>query len=207
MTVGADAHRAGGAARAGLYARLAGLLTFPTAETAGACARGEVAAELEAMVAALPYALALDAGALGAPVDPEELGREFMRLFDVPLDGPPIPLYGGLYGGDRRQVMEELLRFYRHFGLSTAHAPDQDLPDAIPTVLEFLAFLVQQEAVASGPAAAPLRAAQRDVLERHLTRWTPTIVERLARKDPLPFYRVLVDLLHGFAAAERAALA
>ena len=42
--------------------------------------------------------------------------------------------------------MEDLLRFYRHFGLSVVHAEDRDLPDSVPTVLEFLGYLVDARA-------------------------------------------------------------
>ena len=208
---GAVSHHGAARERGDLWARLADWLTFPTGEFVAAFAGGEIASEARRLVDALayptPYPLPLDAVAL-ASGDPGEVEVEFIRLFDVPSGGAPVPLYGGVHGGDRRQVMEELLRFYRHFGLSVANAPERDLPDAIPTVLEFLSFLCAGEAEATdAEAIESFRTAQRDILERHITKWTPAIAGRLARKDPMPLYRALIDLLGHFAAAEHAALA
>ena len=208
---GAVDHRRAARERSELWARLADWLTFPTDEFVAAFERGEIASEARRLVDDLaypfPYPLPLDAEAL-ASGDPVEGEVEFIRLFDVPSGGAPVPLYGGVHGGDRRQVMEELLRYYRHFGLSVANAPERDLPDAIPTVLEFLSFLCAGEAeAADDEAAETFRAVERDILERHVTRWMPTIAGRLAKKDPMGLYRSLIDLLGHFAAAEHAALA
>jgi len=208
---GVAGHHRAANARGELWARLADWLSFPSADFVVAFERGEIAAAARRLVDALdypfPYPLPLDAEAL-ATGDAAEVEVEFIRLFDVPSGGAPVPLYGGVHGGDRRQVMEELLRFYRHFGLSVANAPERDLPDAIPTVLEFLSFLCAGEAEAAGSEAVEtFRTAQRDILERHVTRWMPAIAGRLAKKAPMPLYRSLIDLLGHFAAAEHAALA
>ena len=208
---GAADHRRAAQARGELWSRLADWLSFPGADFIAAFEAGDIATEARRLVDALaypfPYPLPLDAEAL-ATGDPAEVEVEFIRLFDVPSGGAPVSLYGGVHGGDRRQVMEELLRFYRHFGLSVANAPERDLPDAIPTVLEFLSFLCVGEAeAADSEAVETFRTAQRDILERHLTRWMPAIAGRLAKKDPMPLYRSLIDLLGHFAAAEHAALA
>ena len=208
---GAADHRRAAQARGELWSRLADWLSFPGADFIAAFEAGDIATEARRLVDALaypfPYPLPLDAEAL-ATGDPAEVEVEFIRLFDVPSGGAPVSLYGGVHGGDRRQVMEELLRFYRHFGLSVANAPERDLPDAIPTVLEFLSILCVGEAeAADSEAVETFRTAQRDILERHLTRWMPAIAGRLARKDPMPLYRSLIDLLGHFAAAEHAALA
>ncbi|MCZ7536979.1 MAG: molecular chaperone TorD family protein [Acidimicrobiia bacterium] len=207
---GAADHQAAAVARSELWASLADWLTFPTDDFVSDFAAGRIASEARRLVDALaypfPYPLPLDSDGL-ASGDPEEVEVEFIRLFDVPSGGAPVPLYGGVHGGDRRQVMEELLRFYRHFGLSVANAPERDLPDAIPTVLEFLAFLCAGEAEAvDAEAVQTFRSVQRDILERHVTKWMPPIAGRLAKKDPMSLYRALIDLLGHFAAAEHAAL-
>ncbi len=207
---GAVDHHGGAAARSELWAQLADWLTFPSDEFIADFANGRIATEARRLVDALaypfPYPLPLDSDALTGG-DPAEVEVEFIRLFDVPSGGAPVPLYGGVHGGDRRQVMEELLRFYRHFGLSVADAPERDLPDAIPTVLEFLSFLCTGEAeAADAEAVQTFRSVQRDILERHVTKWMPAIAGRLAKKDPMSLYRALIDLLGHFAAAEHAAL-
>jgi len=202
-------HNAVARERGALWSRLADWLSFPTADFVASFARGEIAAEARRLVDALayPFPVLLDFEALESG-DPGNVEVEFIRLFDVPSGGAPVPLYGGVHGGDRRQVMEELLRYYRHFGLSVANAPERDLPDAVPTVLEFLSFLCAGEAEAAGSEAAEtFRTAQRDILGRQLTRWMPAIAGRLAKKDPMALYRSLIDLLGHFAAAEHAALA
>lgn len=205
---GAIDHVGAAATRAELYSRLADWLSFPTPELLNAYESGELAAEARRLVddLAYPFPLPLDDAALRGD-DAAEIESEYIRLFDVPVGGSPVPLYGGMHGGDRRRVMEELLRFYRHFGLSTAGAAERDLPDWIPTVLEFLAYLCVREAAApTAEEAAPYRTAQRDLLERNLNAWMPVIAGKLAKKEPTPLYRALVDLLGHFAAAEHSAL-
>jgi DMSO reductase family type II enzyme chaperone len=190
-----------------MWATLADMLTFPAPSFLDALGTGELATRLTGLTAALPYELSFDRDALAPASDVLGLGSEYIRLFDLPVDGPPVPLYGGLYGGGRHQVMEELLRLYRHFGLSTQGASSQDLPDAIPTVLEFLAFLAEGEGRAGVRAdARALRQAQGDLVERHLSRWCPGIVDRLGRREPHPFYRATVELLDRLVVAERAEL-
>lgn len=155
------------------------------------------------LVAQLPFDLsAIDLSCFETE-SADAIESEYIRLFDLPVDGPPCPLYGGLLGGDRRQVMEELLRLYRHFGLSTADAEVRDLPDSIPTVLEFLQFLTQREESASNlNEAKPFRTAQRDLLERHLTRWIPKIIEKLETREPNPIYLASMLLTDEFSRCE-----
>lgn len=155
------------------------------------------------LVGRLPYHFAKQDLACLEIESVDNMESEYIRLFDLPVDGPPCPLYGGLFGGDRRQVMEELLRLYRHFGLSTVDAKERDLPDSIPTVLEFLQFLTHREASASNLSdASPFRTAQRDLLERHLTRWIPKITEQLKLRKPIALYRVSMTLTGEFASSE-----
>lgn len=133
---------------------------------------------------------------------------EYLRLFELPVDGPPCPLYGGVHGGNRQKIMEELLRLYRYFGLSTEKASSKDLPDSIPTVLEFLYFLTFKESATTDPeGASGVRMAQRDLLERHLTHWLPSIITQLEKKNPLPFYCNTMELLNKFTLSELEKLA
>lgn len=213
LTSDAETHQAGTVARSQLYARLAELFTFPTEEMGAACRSGELETELRDLVGALPYRLPVDGAAFDASeLSYVELQSEFIRLFEVASPGggsPPCSLYGGMYASNRRQVMEEVLRFYRHFGLRLN--PDiHDLPDSIPTVLEFLHFLTYREGTpgeGGDEVTVALRNAQRDLLSRHLTQWTPQMAQRLAALDAMPLYRAALDLLHAFAAAELSQLA
>jgi DMSO reductase family type II enzyme chaperone len=178
-------------------------MSYPTEALRGELTSGE----LKSIVAQLTAKLSID-------ISPEDLAgfqfestdaveSEYIRLFDLPVDGPPCPLYGGLFGGDRRQVMEELLRLYRHFGLSTADAEIRDLPDSIPTVLEFLQFLThQEESTGDISEAESFRTAQRDLLERHLTRWLPGMVAQVEPRNPTPLYLVTMKLTVEFTSRE-----
>ncbi|KAA0235371.1 MAG: hypothetical protein JJLCMIEE_01727 [Acidimicrobiales bacterium] len=201
-TVDPRTHQSAAGTRSALYGRLAEVLTYPSPELTRAYTTGSLAAELTALTAALPYPLAFDGAALTGS-DVAALGPEFTRVFDVPLGATPCPLYGGVLAGDRRQVMEELLRYYRHFGLSTADAELRDLPDAVPAVLEFLCYLAYMESEATGDAASTFRRAQGDVLDRHLTKWAPIIRKRVGDLRPPPLYGAAAALLDDFVTAEQ----
>lgn len=195
------AHHEAAQARVVLYAGLADLLTYPEPEVVDQVRSGDLPALLLEAARSLPYPL--EVGPLELPAE-DDVGPEYIRLFDLPARGTPCPLYGGALGGDRQATMEDLLRFYRHFGLSVAHAEQRDLPDFVPTVLEFLGYLVMSEAEAPGNGEDPLayRRAQRDVLERHLGKWAPVIRARVAKLDPPPIYGAATALLDEFTAAE-----
>lgn len=126
----------------------------------------------------------------------EELETEYLRLFEVGTPRPPCPLYEGAWREreflDRRELMEELVRFYRFFGLTLGPKP-KELPDHLAIELEFLHFLAYQEAQAleEGRDPGSYRRAERDFLERHLLRWLPRLRERLEQVEALPFFRAL----------------
>jgi DMSO reductase family type II enzyme chaperone len=199
-------HADGGGPVADLYGLLAELLSFPGPDLARAVQSGEVRGAVEHMLGhvALDEAIApLDA--LGPmDVEPQDLESEYIRLFDVP-DGPPTPLYTGVYAPRRRDAMEELLRIYRHFGL-TIESSAHDLPDFVPTVLEFLRFLTFGQDSAEPGARAPFESAKADVLERHLRPWTEQTATRLGQRSGHPFYQGIVAVVNTVALAELAAL-
>lgn len=168
--------------RAGVYGVLGNLLEFPEDDFEPE----DHLAELASHVAGLPYRIDCPNGPIDASV--HHLKREFMRLFEVPGKTSPCVLYGGAYVGNRQAVMEELLRFYRHFGVTVATAPKRDMPDSLPTVLEFLSYLCLLESRASVESVEPVRAAQRDILERHVSTWLPSMQARLNPLKPIRFY-------------------
>jgi DMSO reductase family type II enzyme chaperone len=203
--IAADRHRRAAPARSVLYSLLRDLLTFPTVSLKRAARSGQLDQQLSELERELPYELQLSADAFRIEGRADRIGSEYMRLFDLPLEGQPCPLYGGLLGRNRWQVMEELLRLYRHFGLSTYNSALRDLPDSIPTVLEFLHYLTYREGTATAAEALLFRTAQRDLLERHVAKWARTIGQRLADKRPIAFYGNTITLLHTVTSAELAA--
>ena len=99
---------------------------------------------------------------LGGPTPVERLALEGAPGGSVLVkrDERSCPLYGGTYGGDRMRTMEEVVRFYRYFGLR----PDEETrepPDHLSAQLEFLHFLTYREAkvLLGGEDPVPLRAA------------------------------------------------
>ncbi len=204
MVVDGAAHRAAGPARAAMWFELVGLFEYPTDGLVESARSGRLTSDIAGAAAGLPYPLDVPAFD-DLPPDPPGMGSEFIRLFDVPSAGTPCPLYLGALGGDRRTTMEDLLRFYRHFGLSVVHAEERDLPDSVPTVLEFLGYLVEREQLDPN-GGDDERRAQRDLLQRHLVRGASVIRERVARLDPPAFYAGATALLEELVHAEAAAL-
>jgi DMSO reductase family type II enzyme chaperone len=192
--------------RGSLYRHLAATLSYPSREFYDRWISGELNREVSALLSELPYTLAYSC--VDKTQDSElenvtELASEYMRLFELPVDGQPVPLYGGIYASNRREVMEELLRYYHHFGLSTQNSSEEDLPDSILTVLEFLQFLALRESNSKkSQDIAVARSAQKDLLDRHLTRWMPDLAAQLDRRNALPLYRNTLSLLNDFISAE-----
>ena len=134
----------------------------------------------------------------------DDLQIEYTRLFEVGASGPPCPLHGGLYGGARMKTMEEVVRFYNHFGLSLSEE-QRELPDHISTELEFLHFLSFREAraIEDGEDPGPYRRAQRDFIERHPGSWIPKLRAKLVKNDPMRFFNELVRQLERYLAHDR----
>jgi nitrate reductase assembly molybdenum cofactor insertion protein NarJ len=101
-----------------------------------------------------------------------------------------------VYVGARMKTMEEVVRFYNHFGLTLSESP-RELPDHVTTELEFLHFLAFREAQAieQGAEPDPFRRAQRDFIARHLGRWIPKLRAKLEGANAMPFFPELVGRL------------
>ena len=172
------------ATRSRLYQLLAVVFAFPNEDlftayvTARSPGRG-------APVRALPYdltgAATLELGAVRPSY--AEFESEYIRLFDVGAAGPPCPLYGGVYVGDRMKVMEDATRFYNFFYLRLSpHL--RELPGShhhragVPALPD----LPRSRGAAAWPRPAPLLRAQRDFLARHLCKWVPRLHTRLAKQ-------------------------
>jgi DMSO reductase family type II enzyme chaperone len=182
------------AARSSLYRCLAAAFSFPTPELSEAFASGRFLEELMSTVAALPFPLPVDDGLRSDPaLAHDELEQEYIRLFEVGPGRPPCPLYEGFHRGGRMKNLEELVRFYEHFGL---RAETGDLPDHLCAELEFMHYLAFKEAAAwhTGADSRPYRLAQRDFLRRHLNRWLPRVRLRLEQLEPPGPYLPLARL-------------
>jgi DMSO reductase family type II enzyme chaperone len=146
----------------------------------------------------------VDWAALSDVGDKEDsLAAEYTRLFDVGVSGPPCALDGGIYHGPQMKNMEEVVRFYNHFGL-TMTAAMNEMPDHLTIELEFLHFLSygEDELNKNSDDVADYQRGQRDFIARHPGRWIPLMREKLEQAEPRPFFSVLVQLLNDFIAAE-----
>jgi DMSO reductase family type II enzyme chaperone len=104
--------------------------------------------------------------------------------------------------------MEEVTRFYHHFGLSLG-GESRELPDHITTELEFMHFLTFQEvsALQKGQDRRPFLRAQRDFLQRHLARWVPQVAALVETQKAAPFFLGLLGLARDFLLADRSHVA
>lgn len=195
------------AERSSLYAWLATVFSFPTPGLSETIASGALSDEVEDMASALPYPLPANPG-LG--VDPglghETIEQDYISTFDVGPGRPPCPLYEGSHRRGRPQIMEDLVRFYEHFGLRHA---EEDLPDHLCTEFEFMHYLAFKQAAAlrAGSDSEPYRLAQRDFLDRHLMRWLPLLRGRLAQLEAPSIYQSLARLAEEACRRDRAFVA
>lgn len=194
------------AGRSRLYQLLALAFAFPDEDFYQAVRGGEFAAALTDACTALPYNVtdALTAALGVVPAAYTDFESEYIRLFDVGAAGPPCPLYGGVYAGDRMKVMEDATRFYNFFHLRLSPQM-RELPDHVTTELEFLHYLTFREAEVrqQGVDPSPLLRAQRDFLARHLCKWLPRLRARLTKQTVSPFLQALVDFATAYVERDR----
>jgi DMSO reductase family type II enzyme chaperone len=198
------------AARSRVFGLLAGALGYPEGPLLADIREGRLAEALAKTIGELDprWAEELDGEALADGLAADELAIEYTRLFDVGSSGPPCPLYGGLWSKERTKNMEEVLRFYRHFGLGLDQEQHQ-LPDHLSSELEFLHYLAfrEAEAMRAGVEAGPYRRAQCDFIERHPGRWVPELRAKLEANAPPRFFAELFRVLERVLVNERAHLA
>lgn len=109
----------------------------------------------------------------------EQLCTEYIALFDINAERPPLHLYGGLYGNDRVKTLQRLMKLYQQHGLELAQGSEE--ADHLTVQLEFLAFLLDQ-----GKNTGPMT----DELA-----WAKKIAKDLEARGGHPFYSPLADLL------------
>jgi DMSO reductase family type II enzyme chaperone len=144
----------------------------------------------------LPFQLSLPAGRPAS--NTASLQQGYVSTFEVGAGSPFCPLYEGSHRSGRMKLMEDLVRFYEHFGLITRTG---DHPDHISAELEFMHYMAFKEAaaIANSSPAEDLRRAQRDFLQRHLCKWLPRLGTRLDSAQTVPeFYSPVIALAADF---------
>ena len=185
-------------ARSYVYRLLAESFSFPTDAFCADLISGEWAGRLSALASRLPFELTSVGDASALDATPEALQAGYVSTIEVGAGRPYCPLYEGSHRSGRMKLMEELVRFYEHFGLKSQAG---DHPDHLCAELEFMHYMAFKEAAlqAHGDPAGDIRRAQRDFLERHLCRWLPRVRSRLQSAHGLsPFYCFVAGLAQEF---------
>lgn len=153
--------------------------------------------------ALLPQVMAVAelANAQPVPFDPDEAAADHQQLFGFNLF-PYESVFrhpSGLLGGP---VTEAVAQTYRQYPFSP---PAAAAPDHIGVQLAFLAFLCAASASGAETDSPQAQTAQRHFLQTRLLPWLPPLVVSL-RRQPLPFYQAVGDLLLELAADHACAL-
>jgi DMSO reductase family type II enzyme chaperone len=190
-----------------VYGVFAAAVEYPDSEMLETIRSGLIAQRLSELLTEIDAELTADANwdALAdAGEEQDSIQIEYTRLFDVGQSGtPPCSLAGGTYTDARLKTMEELVRFYNHFGFSMVDS-EQDVPmehpDHLAVQLEFLHVLTFQEAgkLEENDDPAPYQRAQRDFVHRHPARWIPQLRETLETEESPPYLTELFRLLDTF---------
>ncbi len=192
-------------ARTGVYQLLARLVSLPDEDAYTAALAGEWGDRLRDAAKLLGFPFEFGNATIEPSISREDFQAEFLRVFEIGAgDGPPASLFGGAYGGERMQKLEEVVRFYEDFGLTTS-AEDPRPADHLATELEFMKYLTYKEAVSSSPRLqTSYRRAQHDFLDRQLTGWLPRFASRTAAAQTWPYWEWVANTVAGFAAADAA---
>lgn len=130
---------------------------------------------------------------LTAASDRRGIESDYIALFELNPEQPPVRLYGGLYRneGERLPLLRRLSAMYREYGLELAEGAEQ--PDHLTVELEFLSFLYRSLADPQRDEAERGKL-QSDIvfLGQHLL-WSRELLQQLEGRHP--FYRTLARLL------------
>lgn len=190
-----------------IYGVFAAAVEYPDTEMLETIRSGMIAGRLSELLTEIDSELVTDAdwGALAdTGEDGDSLQVEYTRLFDVGHTGtPPCSLTGGSYNDARLKTLEELVRFYNHFGFSMVDSTQKipmEHPDHLAVELEFLHVMTFQEAskLEQNDDPAPYQRVQRDFVHRHPARWIPEFLESLEAEQPPAYLVELFRLLDKF---------
>ncbi len=186
-----------------LYALLSALFTYPNSEVLPNLGEYD-SAELQRFFPGCP---------LMPPVNEillPELEASYTDLFINRLGGVPAPPYGSVYLEQEPRLMgastQQVLAAYQKAGLALEGSPEP--PDHLPTELEFLYFLVEQEELAlhkgKVETAREFLQQQQSFFQELFTPWIPRFCENILQETIAhPLYRWGACLLREFADSEQ----
>ncbi|MFC1921581.1 molecular chaperone [Chloroflexota bacterium] len=130
----------------------------------------------------------------------QDLQVEYTYLFINAVPRVPASPYESVYTDDgliMGEPVSQVLHLYREAGLSVKDSFDAP-PDHIAAEIEFMFYLIQQEAVSiqnGEENAAVWKRRQEQFLSQHLLKWVPIFLEKMKAGVRQPFYRDLAELL------------
>jgi len=202
-------------ANAALYNILSLAFSYPGPELLAALVQGEFADSVRQCIEALPQqdstAAALQAfendfGPFPATYTLEQLGSEYIGLFELNRQHPPLHLNAHLYlAGEPNPVpvYQQLNETYRAFGLEIGSGEGVEGPDHLTAQLEFLGYLYrllgQSLRGQSDEPAQPVQAAIA-AFYRQLD-WVEKWLAALEQREPHPLYTPLGRLLWALLSA------
>ncbi|WP_164844391.1 molecular chaperone TorD family protein [Azoarcus sp. DN11] len=180
-----------------MWAVFAEAVKFPDAQRCDDICSGRFVEDLRSALGQWdPFVLtAVDWDALAKAGRADALPVDYTSLFDGGAGGR-CPLNGGPLHRVPMAAMEEVVRFYAHFGMTLAEdAPET--PDHLSVELEFVACLAYGEAdlEARGESGMHYARARRDFIARHPLRTVSHACRQLADVSAAPFYGALLTLL------------
>ena len=186
-------------ARSTIYSIFGRYIAFPKAENWQASLDQRKWLLFENTANDLPYPWHFDVLEMKKILTLDDLNTLFTANFDTGTSS--VSLHGRSYSnnGDQK-ILEELFRFYEHFGLDFSSSNNDFWPDALQVELEFMHYLTHLEGLAGDNRLAILKA-QRDFLVRHLRPLVAGINDQLGEKD-VAVYTYLMTLLAEFVEAE-----
>lgn len=204
--------------RSYIYHLLAAGFKYPTYEMFEQFQNGQFLQDLFEHISAMPHLSNLAAEEINViekvyedlqKIDFQDFEVKYVGSFDVGFPEPPCPPYEGTYAdkAPRTETMMEISEFYKHFGLSmNQEEGKRELPDYLCAELEFMHFLTFKEAKAGEDNEQELFKgyilAQKDFLERHLTRWFPKFYEKVLSVEDLPLYPDIARITLSFINSE-----
>jgi len=185
-------------ARSGLYQQFAQALSHPDESMLDRIFNGELLSTIMALASRLPYSAPFNGATtlVSAGASRQDVGVFYTSHFQA--GSQAISLRESGYSKlTEKALMEEVFRFYQHFGLNVAKLAEaglKELPDHLCVQLEFLHYMTYLEANAlrSPPATAnlgALRRAQCDFVTRHPGSWINALTLKLTQADSTGFYR------------------
>ncbi|MBQ62679.1 MAG: hypothetical protein CMQ19_11460 [Gammaproteobacteria bacterium] len=143
---------------------------------------------------------------------PREMNRQEIQVFYSSFfesGGQAVSLRELAYSSvTEKSLLEELFRFYQHFGLNFSNGELRELPDNLAIELEFMYYLtfLETEAMSmdsNNTNIQALQSAQRDFINLHPGKWVQSFLTRLQSVQENSAYLDLAKLLVHFLESEQ----